>query len=214
MQDPSAYSVGSGQYLQAPYNTQFPNPLLAAGANGGPLYYANAPPEAQFFATHDDIAAGNLLANFDHLHGNHALNRHSGAAIPQPLDDDWTLDILDDEASLPDSDDDVPDVRSGLVPNWTTNATDAKIFSAFAQNDNVLAYMETPYSSESWASGLNTIYMHFINVTGPGISIFEGDISCAADRTRAGTADGSGHSLWSCKCLLQRLQGGSSKEAC
>ncbi|UKZ73989.1 hypothetical protein TrVFT333_001643 [Trichoderma virens FT-333] len=35
LQDPAAYSMGSGQFLQTPYNPQFPNPLLAAEANGG-----------------------------------------------------------------------------------------------------------------------------------------------------------------------------------
>ncbi|UKZ47421.1 hypothetical protein TrVGV298_001639 [Trichoderma virens] len=112
--------------------------------------------------------------------------------------------MLDDEASLPDSDDDLPDVRGNLPPiknlapeRWTVSPVDVSVFSAFAQSDDVQAHMETPYSSEFWASGLNTIFMHFINVTGPGISIFEGDISCASDRSRSKATAGSGKSLWS-----------------
>lgn len=205
--------MGSSQFLQGPYNTQFPNPLLAAEANGGPAYYSNAPPEAQFFSVQDAGAAANMLGNFGNLNGNHTHNVHTGVTITQPLNNLWGLDMLDDEASLPDSDDDLPDVRGNLLPiksmvpeRWTVSAVDSSIFSAFAQNDDVLAHMETPYSSEFWASGLTTIFMHFINVTGPGISIFEGDISCASERARSGTTAGSGQSLWSCKLLIPMYQ--------
>ncbi|UKZ73988.1 hypothetical protein TrVFT333_001642 [Trichoderma virens FT-333] len=124
--------------------------------------------------------------------------------MAQPLNNQWEFDMLDDEASLPDSDDDLPDVRGNLPPikhlapeRWTVSPVDVSVFSAFAQSDDVQAHMETPYSSEFWASGLNTIFMHFINVTGPGISIFEGDISCASDRSRSKATAGSGKSLWS-----------------
>jgi hypothetical protein len=209
LQNPSAYNMGPNQYVQAPYNTHFPNPLLAAEANRGPAYFANAPPEALFFPVPDNVTSGDMLVNFGNINGNHALNAHPGTIISQPLNNQWESDMLDDEASLPDSDDDLPDIRSNLLPiknmvseRWTLNATDAGIFSAFARNDDVLAYMETPYSSEFWASGLNTVFMHFINVTGPGISIFEGNISCASERVRGGNTAGSGQSLWSCKSII------------
>ncbi|KAM0249385.1 hypothetical protein ACHAQJ_009060 [Trichoderma viride] len=202
LQSASAYNLGPIQYLQTPYNTHFPNPLVAAEANRGPAYFSNAPPEALFFPVPNHGATGDMLANFGHLIGNHALNAHPGTAISQPLDNQWESDMLDDEASLPDSEDEMPDIRSNLLPiknmvsdRWTLST--AGNFSAFAQNDDVLAYMETPYSSEFWASGLNTVFMHFINVTGPGISIFEGNISCASERVRSRTAAGSGQSLWS-----------------
>jgi hypothetical protein len=198
--------MGPGQLLQAPYNAQFPNPLLATEVDGGHAHYTHAPPEAQFFSIQDGGPARDMLGDFRRLTSDHALNVHTGAAMTQPLNDRWGLDMLDDEASLPDSDDDLPDVRGNLLPiksmvpeRWTMSAVDANVFSAFAQNDDVLAHMETPYSSEFWASGLNTIFMHFINVTGPGISIFEGDISCASQRARSSTAAGTGQSLWSCK---------------
>lgn len=205
--------MAPSQLSHAPYNPQFPNPLLAAEISGGPAYYTHAPPEAQFFSIQDGGSAGDMLGDFRHLTSNHALTARTGAASTQH--DRWGLDMLDDEASLPDSDDDLPDVRGNLLPiksmvpeRWTMSAVDASVFSAFAQNDDVLAHMETPYSSEFWASGLNTIFMHFINVTGPGISIFEGDISCASERARSGTAVGTGQSLWSCKLIdMIQIQG-------
>ncbi|KAL7822900.1 hypothetical protein V8C26DRAFT_191316 [Trichoderma gracile] len=204
IQGSSTYNMGPGQLLQAPYNAPFPNPLLAAEVDGGHAYYTHAPIEAQFFSVQDGGPARDMLGNYRRLTGNRALNVHTGAAVTQPLNGRWGLDMLDDEASLPDSDDDLPDVRGNLLPiksmvpeRLTMSAVEANIFSAFAQNDDVLAHMETPYSSEFWASGLNTIFMHFINVTGPGISIFEGNISCASQRVRSGTAAGTGQSLWS-----------------
>lgn len=213
IQGSSAYNMAPSQLSHAPYNPQFPNPLLAAEISGGPAYYTHAPPEAQFFSIQDGGSAGDMLGDFRHLTSNHALTARTGAASTQH--DRWGLDMLDDEASLPDSDDDLPDVRGNLLPiksmvpeRWTMSAVDASVFSAFAQNDDVLAHMETPYSSEFWASGLNTIFMHFINVTGPGISIFEGDISCASERARSGTAVGTGQSLWSCKLIdMIQIQG-------
>ncbi|QYS93483.1 Zn(2)-C6 fungal-type domain-containing protein [Trichoderma simmonsii] len=204
LQDPAAYSMGSGQFLQSPYNPQFPNPLLATEAIGGPGYFTRPPPEAQFFSLQDGSSAGDMLGNFGNLGGNHPLNVHTGTTVTQPLNNHWEFDMLDDEASLPDSDDDLPDVRGNLPPiknlvpeRWTVSPVDISVFSAFAQSDDVQAHMETPYSSEFWASGLNTIFMHFINVTGPGISIFEGDISSALDRSRMKATAGSGKSLWS-----------------
>lgn len=202
------------QYLQAPYNTQFPNPLLAAEANGGPGYFASAPPEALFFPVIDRPTAQDAIVNFGSLNGDNGLGSHPGAAVPQPLNHQWEPDMLDDEASIPDSDDDMPDIRRNMPPiknmvseRWTLNAADASIFSAFAQNDDVLAYMETPYAAEYWASGLNMVFMHFINVTGPGISIFEGNISCASERGKSRTAAGSWQSLWSCKSNTVTEQG-------
>ncbi|KAL7919210.1 fungal-specific transcription factor domain-containing protein [Trichoderma austrokoningii] len=199
------YNMGPpNQYMQAPYNTQFPNPLLAAEASGPPGYFAPAPPpEALFYPPPDrTTTAQDAITGFGSLDGDNGLG---GAAVPQPLDDQWEpADMLDDEASIPDSEDDMPDIRILLPPiknmvseHWTLNASGASIFSAFAQNDDVLAYMETPYSAEYWANGLNMVFMHFINVTGPGISIFEGNISCALERGNGRTAAGSGQSLWS-----------------
>lgn len=209
LQDPAAYSMGSSQFLQSTYNPQFPNPLLAAEAIGGPGYFTRPPPEAQFFSLQDGSSTGDMLGNFGNLGGNHPLNVQTGTTIAQPLNNHWEFDMLDDEASLPDSDDDLPDVRGNLPPiknlvpeRWTVSPVDISVFSAFAQSDDVQAHMETPYSSEFWASGLNTIFMHFINVTGPGISIFEGDISSALDRSRMKATAGSGKSLWSCKWNL------------
>ncbi|KAL7938105.1 hypothetical protein V8C35DRAFT_320042 [Trichoderma chlorosporum] len=184
----------------------FPNPLLAVETNGGSGYFVRPLAEAQFFSLQDDSAAGDILGTFSNLSGSQPpINVNEGAIMAQPLNSQWEFDMLDDEASLPDSDDDLPDVRGNLPPiktlvpeRWTVSPVDVSVFSAFAQSDDVEAHMETPYSSEFWASGLNTIFMHFINVTGPGISIFEGDISCAADRSsRSKATAGSGKSLWS-----------------
>ncbi|EHK43093.1 hypothetical protein TRIATDRAFT_34316 [Trichoderma atroviride IMI 206040] len=204
LQNAPAYNMAPNQYMQVPYDTQFPNPLLVAEANGGPGYFATAPPEALFYSAPDRTATQDAITNFGSLNGDNGLSSYPGAAAPQPLNNQWEPDMLDDEASIPDSDDDMPDIRRNLPPiknmvseRWTLNAADASIFSAFAQNDDVLAYMEAPYSAEYWASGLNMVFMHFINVTGPGISIFEGNISCAAERGKSRTAAGSGQSLWS-----------------
>ncbi|PNP51986.1 hypothetical protein THARTR1_07195 [Trichoderma harzianum] len=198
--------MGPGQFLQSPYNPQFPNPLLAAETIVGPGYFTRPPSEAQFFSLQDGGSAGDVLGNFGNLSANHPLNVHPGVAMTQPLNNHWEFDMLDDEASLPDSDDDLPDVRGNLPPiknlvpeHWTVSPVDLSLFSAFAQSNDVQAHMETPYSAEFWASGLNTIFMHFINVTGPGISIFEGDISSPLDRSKIKATAGSGKSLWSCK---------------
>lgn len=209
LQNAPAYNMGLNQYMQAPYNTQFPNPLLVAEANGGHGYFATAPPEALFYPAPDRTTTQDAITSFGGLNGDNGLSSHPGAAVSQPLNNQWEPDLLDDEVSIPDSDDDMPDLRRNLPPiknmvseRWTLNAAGASIFSAFAQNDDVLAYMETPYSAEYWASGLNMVFMHFINVTGPGISIFEGNISCASERGKSRTAAGPGQSLWSCKSII------------
>jgi hypothetical protein len=210
LQNASGYNTGPNQYMQAPYNPQFPNPLLAAEASGAPGYFATAPPEALFYPTSERTTTQDAIISFGSLNGENGLSGHLGDAVFQPLNDQWGPDMLDDAASIPDSDDDMPDIRRNLPPiknmvfeRWTLNTTGANIFSAFAQNDDVLAYMETPYSAEYWASGLNMVFMHFINVTGPGISIFEGSISCASERGKSRTAAGSGQSLWSCESIIE-----------
>ncbi|KAH6607453.1 hypothetical protein Trco_003766 [Trichoderma cornu-damae] len=214
LQSSSAYDLGPGQYLQIPYDVVYPNPLLAAEIRG-PSYFVNAPPESLIFPVQCDSTApgGGLLANFGDPGGSHMLNVNPETAMPLPLNSQWGFDMPDEEASLLDSGDDLSDARGNLMPIknvvselWATRTADASVFSAFAQSNDVQAYMETPNSSEFWASGLNTIFMHFINVTGPGISIFEGNISCASERARGRAATASGQSLWSCAIPTLALQ--------
>ncbi|RDA83204.1 hypothetical protein CP532_1231 [Ophiocordyceps camponoti-leonardi (nom. inval.)] len=89
----------------------------------------------------------------------------------------------EDEAYLAESDDDHPDPRGLLAPGisqmpWpcpTTDGSQVRTFSAFAREQTLSEYMNFAPNSELRNHAMRTIFMHFISVTGPSMSLYERD---------------------------------------
>ncbi|KJZ79919.1 hypothetical protein HIM_00633 [Hirsutella minnesotensis 3608] len=88
----------------------------------------------------------------------------------------------DDDAYMADSDDEVPDPRELILSGssylaWPHpgNETQVRTFSAFAQEHALYEYMNYAPNAELRNHAMRTIFMHFINVTGPSMSMYERD---------------------------------------
>lgn len=138
--------------------------------------------------------------------GNRIVYHQQPNRLLEPVEGDWAYEGPDDDNSLVDSDDDFQDGRSLLLPVtnmlsrlWSRNATDVRTFSTFAQSDALLAYMDSPHSTEFTQNGLGTLFMHFINITGPSVSMYERHQFDPSDHEQFGFNARAGHSLWSCE---------------
>ena len=128
-------------------------------------------------------------------------------ATHQLLEPGINHELQDDEASMASSWDEDPDPRQLLLPVASAMTTGAQVraFSTFAQSNTVFEYMHSPYAAGLKDEGRNIVFMHFINVTGPSMSLYERhpfDQQAAEE----GRRDAGDH-LWSCKtlCTLSNL---------
>jgi hypothetical protein len=90
------------------------------------------------------------------------------------------LDIAEDDASMGESDDDTQDPRQVLEPvmkqfngTWDTNGTRVRTFSTFAQCNILSDYTASARITELKDPVMLQIFMHFIQVTGPSMSLYE-----------------------------------------
>ncbi|KAF5002545.1 hypothetical protein FDECE_10609 [Fusarium decemcellulare] len=89
-------------------------------------------------------------------------------------------DLPEDDASMGESDDETRDPREVLGPvmkqfngTWDLNGTRVRAFSTFAQCNILSDYTATARISELKDPRMLSIFMHFIQVTGPSMSLYE-----------------------------------------
>ncbi|KAF7559655.1 hypothetical protein G7046_g4488 [Stylonectria norvegica] len=99
---------------------------------------------------------------------------------PEGLPETWEYDLPDDDASMGESDDETRDPRELLGPmvqqfngSWDTNGTQLRAFSTFARSDVLMEYTASAQISELKDPRVLAIFMHFIKVTGPSMSLYE-----------------------------------------
>ncbi|KAK6699477.1 hypothetical protein SNK03_012222 [Fusarium graminearum] len=103
-----------------------------------------------------------------------------GRTESDPSIDYEDIDIPEDDASMGESDDDTQDPRQVLGPvmkqfngTWDTNGTRVRTFSTFAQCNILSDYTATARITELKDPAMLQIFMHFIQVTGPSMSLYE-----------------------------------------
>lgn len=123
--------------------------------------------------------------------------------------------ILDDEIIMDESDDETPDPQSltvrgyrDVLKPYARGGTEVRTFSAFAQNYALSEYMDYAQSSELRRHDMQTIFMHFVSVTGPTMSLYERDPASLATGARFDGDATLDNNLWSRKyiqCLYYHL---------
>lgn len=126
--------------------------------------------------------------------------------IPEPDFDYDDYEMPEDDASMGESDDEVQDPRQVLGPvmkqfngTWDTNGTRVRTFSTFAQCNILSDYTATARITELKDPAMLQIFMHFIQVTGPSMSLYERH---PFDHTGENSFDPTpkgANNLWSCK---------------
>ncbi|QUC16986.1 uncharacterized protein UV8b_01227 [Ustilaginoidea virens] len=111
---------------------------------------------------------------------------------------------FEDEISLDESDDEPPDPQSlavrgyrDVLKPYSTGGTEVRTFSAFAQNYALSEYMDYAHSSELRRHDMQTIFMHFVSVTGPTMSLYERDPASLASGARFDGDATLDNNLWS-----------------
>lgn len=116
------------------------------------------------------------------------------------------FEMPEDDASMGESDDDTQDPRQVLGPvmkqfngTWDTNGTRVRTFSTFAQSNILSDYTASARITELKDPVMLQIFMHFIQVTGPSMSLYERH---PFDHTGENSFDPTpkgANNLWSCK---------------
>ncbi|KAM5348079.1 hypothetical protein ACJ41O_007903 [Fusarium nematophilum] len=106
-----------------------------------------------------------------------AERNEKGRPIPDSALD---YDLPEDDASMCDSDDETRDPRQVLGPvmkqfngTWDVNGTRVRAFSTFAQCNVLSDYTASAQITELKDPRMLAIFMHFIQVTGPSMSLYE-----------------------------------------
>ncbi|KAK5998480.1 putative transcriptional regulatory protein C15D4.02 [Cladobotryum mycophilum] len=160
-----------------------------SGLSQLPHHY-RAGPEPQQLASQNDNAG----------EGSSSTNRVGSlvAVDSNPLGSLLPPDDQDENRSLPDSVHDYQEAQSIVVPATTAelqhlSATEVRTFGAYSTSRAVSAYLDHPHAPNFWHPGLRDIFMHFINVTGPTISLYEPQAFERGEPSKEHTA---GHGLW------------------
>ncbi|KEY71459.1 hypothetical protein S7711_03526 [Stachybotrys chartarum IBT 7711] len=90
----------------------------------------------------------------------------------------WEHPHHNEDDSMPESDDEMADTRGLVAPfvnqiSGSWDGTPVRAFSTFAQITALSDYLSSPQTSELRDRGMRAIFMHFIKVTGPSMSMYE-----------------------------------------
>ncbi|KAJ0159295.1 putative transcriptional regulatory protein C15D4.02 [Colletotrichum tanaceti] len=113
----------------------------------------------------------------------------------------------DDDASMPDSDDAFDDVMGEesaygqLVQSrndgpWDGFGTKMRSFSAFAEETILTSYIPTPNNSPLNDERTAALFWHFVNVTGPSMSLYERHPFDHSKLTNNYSVPKAGHNIW------------------
>ena len=135
------------------------------------------------------------------------IPREGANDIARPQVQTWDYELPDDDASMGESDDETGDPREFLGPvvqrfngAWDSNGTRVRTFSTFAQCNVLSEYTASAQIRELRDPQILAIFMHFIKVTGPSMSLYErhpfdyGEDDQFIDPNPKGASN-----LWSCK---------------
>ncbi|KAK2063654.1 hypothetical protein LY76DRAFT_184456 [Colletotrichum caudatum] len=134
---------------------------------------------------------------------------HNAAAQRNPLTEDAEIEYLysEEDESMPDSDDAFEDVMGEksaygqLVQSrndgpWDSFGTKMRTFSSFADEATLTSYIPTPNNSPLNDERTAALFWHFINVTGPSMSLYERHPFDHAKLTNNYSVPKAGHNIW------------------
>jgi hypothetical protein len=121
--------------------------------------------------------------------------RGYGQYIQEAMEDEFVMDESDDEPPDPQSLS-LRGYRDALKP-YARGGTEVRTFSAFAENYALSEYMDYVPFSELRRQGMQTIFRHFVNVTGPTMSLYERDPTSLASGARFDGDATLDDNLWS-----------------
>ncbi|GKT80168.1 C6 finger domain-containing protein [Colletotrichum tofieldiae] len=136
---------------------------------------------------------------------------HVAAERNRPVEDTEIQYLYsDDDASMPDSDDAFEDVMGEesaygqLVQSrndgpWDGFGTKMRSFSAFADETILTSYIPTPNNSPLNDERTAALFWHFINVTGPSMSLYERHPFDHSKLSNNHSVPKAGHNIWTCE---------------
>lgn len=137
---------------------------------------------------HASVSDARLSREQGILETNLRLNAESGPSglkVPAHLQaKHFESTMITDDSAMYDSDDDPPDPQDlvahghgNLLLPYSQRGSGVRTFSAIAENYALSEYMDYAYTSELRRRDMQTVFMHFISVTGPTMSLYERDPS-------------------------------------
>lgn len=177
-----------------------PNPLLGSDTSFKQHDHVRSSRGTGLFgpAHKDQLPAGDQLDDsFDYgLLQNDSFRRDSSTQFDETA--------LEDEIPMDESDDEQPDPKSlsvrgygDVLTPYPRGSTEVRTFSAFAQNYALSEYMDYAHNSELRRHDMQTIFMHFVSVTGPTMSLYERDPASLASGARFDGDATLDNNLWS-----------------
>lgn len=139
----------------------------------------------------------------------------------RPQFEEFGYPLYDDDASMGDSDDELVPVMQdshlglnevGLVVSQRLNQTNnffetqARTFSFFAADNFLATYEPSPMSSPLNDKQIASVFWHFINVTGPSISLYERHPFDPSPLFEGQPVPKSRQHIWTCRLLAILLQ--------
>lgn len=125
--------------------------------------------------------------------------------VIKPLDSTLDYELPEDDASMGESDDETEDPREFLGPvvqrftgTWDSNGTRVRAFSTFAQCNALSDYTASAQIRELKDPRMLAIFMHFIKVTGPSMSLYERHPFDHGDDNQFSKG---ANNLWTCKYI-------------
>lgn len=131
------------------------------------------------------------------------------SSITKPQNTTLDYDLPEDDASMGDSDDETRDPRELLGPvvqrftgAWDVNGARVRAFSTFAKCDVLSEYTASAQIRELKDPRMVAIFMHFIKVTGPTMSLYERHPFDHGDDEQFNPNPKGANNLWTCKSYL------------
>jgi hypothetical protein len=135
----------------------------------------------------------------------------------QPLDETVELQyaLSDDDTSMIESDDEIQDdprersqfgslVASHLNGPLASFSTDMRSFSSYASDGILQAYTPSARNSPLTDKRTAAVFWHFVNVTGPSMSLYERHAMDHSKLSQAGPQSNvaAAHNIWTCRFIL------------
>lgn len=200
---PAPYGFNPGQPIQPPYpqrNAQISTQTTAGNAkfeHDNRSHQLAAAPDGQVVNGYSTVRPPTINDR-----PNEDRDEHVDIGHGQFLDDD----SLDEDAEMGESDDETQDPRVVLGPivkqfngTWDTHGTQVRAFSTFAKCNVLSEYTASAQISELKDARILAIFMHFIQVTGPSMSLYERHPFDQGEETYD-TTPKRANNLWSCEC--------------
>ncbi|KAJ3564531.1 hypothetical protein NPX13_g7809 [Xylaria arbuscula] len=158
--------------------------VSGGSSHGAPQAAQDVRPEAQSSASQNPLKQPIIESSSSGVSAEAELI----VPIPEEQSEDWDYDFYDDDASMAESDDELlpvfPSAQTGLdesgvvtsqrlIHQYQLLGTNTRTFSTFGAETVLATYDPTPGNSPLTDKHIAAIFWHFINVTGPSMSIYE-----------------------------------------